>query len=106
MRYRIVIGEARREGELPACEYVIVNGRQLDAVEEMIRVHPEIGLVLAPQCGAQSEGCAFDTADRSEDAAPAWLREILAKNRALWAQGQPGSIDAVLASDGWWWRVL
>ncbi len=68
--------------------------------------HPELGLVLESQCGAQSDGCACDTPDRSEEAAPQWLQEILAENRRLWAAGQPGSIDAVLASDGWWWRVL
>lgn len=69
-------------------------------------IHPEIGLVLSSQCGAQSEGCAYDTPERAEEAAPEWLKSILARTRAAWAVDEPGEIDAVLASDGWWWRVL
>ena len=68
--------------------------------------HPEIGLVLDSQCGAQSEGCAYDTPDRAEAAAPARLQALLSAARATWARGEPGRIDSVLASDGWWWRVL
>jgi len=68
--------------------------------------HPELGPVLESQCGAQSEGCAYDTPDRSEEAAPEWLRPILAENRKRWAAGQPGTISAALASDGWWWRIV
>ena len=73
---------------------------------EHIYNHPEIGMVLDSQCGAQSTGCAYDTPDRSEYAAPAWLKALLNSERALWASGRSGHIDAVLASDGWWWRVL
>lgn len=68
--------------------------------------HPEIGMVLDSQCGAQSTGCAYDTLDRSEEAAPQWLKAELARQRALWSQGEPGTIATALASDGWWWRVL
>lgn len=67
--------------------------------------HPEIGLVLDSQCGAQSEGCAYDTPDLSEAAAPEWLKSVLSANRVNWSRGEPGTIGAVLASDGWWWRV-
>lgn len=75
-------------------------------MEQHTFTHPEIGLVLESPCGAQSEGCAYDTPDRSEDAAPAWLRKVIAENRRLWAAGKPGAIAAALASDGWWWRVV
>lgn len=67
--------------------------------------HPEIGAVLDSQCGAQSDGCTYDTPDRSEAAAPTWLKDELVYQRQLWAAGKPGDIAAVLASDGWWWKV-
>jgi hypothetical protein len=75
-------------------------------MEQHIIIHPEIGAVLESQCGAQSEGCAYDTLERSEEVAPQWMKAILLDNRAAWASGLPGTINAVLASDGWWWRVL
>lgn len=67
--------------------------------------HPEIGAVLDSQCGAQSEGCAFDTADRSREAAPEWLDRLLCACEMLWRAGHLAPIRAVLASDGWWWKV-
>jgi hypothetical protein len=68
--------------------------------------HPEVGYVLSSQCGAQSDGCAYDTPDRSRAAAPPWLDALLKDQEALWSSGQPGHVDAILASDGWWWRVV
>lgn len=67
--------------------------------------HPEIGAVLDSQCGAQSVGCAFDTPDRSRENAPAWLDSILQIAESRWSCGQSYVIRAVLASDGWWWKV-
>lgn len=67
--------------------------------------HPEIGAVLDSQCGAQSEGCAYDTPERAREAAPAWLEELLQDAEALWSRGEPAPIRAVLASDGWWWKI-
>lgn len=67
--------------------------------------HPELGAVLDSQCGAQSDGCAYDTADRAREAAPDWLDRILRECEELWRCGQPAPIRAVLASDGWWWKI-
>lgn len=82
-------------------------GRGSAMIEALSHVidHPELGAVLDSQCGAQSEGCAFDTSDRSESAAPGWLAFLLAECRQLWAIGRPAPIRAALASDGWWWKV-
>lgn len=67
--------------------------------------HPELGAVLDSQCGAQSIGCDFDTPERSEEAAPSWLKAILEENRTIWARGERGYISSALASDGWWWTI-
>jgi len=67
--------------------------------------HPEIGDVLESRCGAQSAGSCYDTAENSLAAAPADGREYIRRSQELWEAGQPGRISAVLASDGWWWRL-
>lgn len=75
-------------------------------IGEHLGWHPEIGAILTSQCGAQAKGCAYDTPERSEKAAPEWLHRILFHSKALWRAGEPGLIAPVLASDGWWWRPV
>lgn len=59
--------------------------------------HPEIGWVLDEQEGAQSPGSAYDQGQGPDGLFKLLLKVQVEMNEPI--------LDAVLASDGWWWRI-
>lgn len=66
--------------------------------------HPEIGWVAEDQGGAQSKGCMWDQGQQ-----PGVVLQRVLDWRPLdhrVALPTMPLLDAALASDGWWWRVV